>query len=157
MKYCLFLLSLFLFSSAYSQVKNDSLPPVKKDLTAEECKIAAKRYAEMTDTETYKQFTSHTIKMVKMLHGATPPDLHISDKEAVRTWLTTNIAQTDFASVDEGVEMIHDQYVLMEKVYSENADVYTYMRRATRRQLGQITAAHKQDAFDRLYEESDKQ
>lgn len=142
-----------LSDSEFAEVKvrpvNDSLlPPLKKDLSQRELKIAVDSYLQMTKSETYLKFKESLRDNSIKLQGLNyPPDLKTSDKKSIEEWLKNNLANTKYDSIKEGVEMIHQSYLLMQQLYKENTDVYLLMRRATKEQLSKIIAPE----FKKLY------
>ncbi|GGB73482.1 hypothetical protein GCM10007424_11740 [Flavobacterium suaedae] len=148
--YLLFILFFSFTNLGAQSVSNDSiLPPVKKDLSEEELQMAVDSYLQMTKSETYKQFKKNLRENSIKLKGLDyPPDLKTSDKESIEKWLINNIEKTKYSSVKEGVEMIHKSYLLMQKLYKENTEVYTFMRRATKEQLREIIAPERNTFYD---------
>lgn len=115
----------------------------EKNLTNNELSHAVRLYAEMVKSETYKSFKNN-IRNVSLKLGEAreiyPSALKISDKEEIRQWLEPNIGLTTFASVEEGVEMIHLNFLLMQKLRTENRQVYEYIGRGSRDQTKLIIA-----------------
>jgi len=156
MKFLLVFFFTLTFLSAKAQSYSDETFPttIKAVLTPEEFKVAKDKYVVMAKSDTYIAFEESLRENSAKLGDANyPDDLKTNDRDEVEKWLKESIQDTKFSSIEEGVEMITKSSKLMSKLYSENIELYTFMRRASREQLKAIIAPeHK--TLDNLMEDS---
>ncbi|QYJ68105.1 hypothetical protein [Flavobacterium litorale] len=149
------LLLIFIDSNAQHSITKDSLLiPVKKDLSETEFKKAVEAYVEMTKSETYIQYKkglriiSTNLRLLDEVERKAYIDIDQSDKSQLEKWLKDNIKSTKFNSVNEGIDIIYGTFKLFKKLYWENEELYTSMRRANREQLRVIIAPERRTVYD---------
>lgn len=141
MKYLLLLSFVICFGGSVTAQEQTGLDEL-------EFNTAVKLYKDMVKTQDYLDYKENINLVVIKLNGADcPADLHISDKDAIKSWMSKNIEATKFMSVEEGVTTMHQSYLLMEKLHQRNKRLYDLMRKASRNQLRVIIAPE----FKRLY------
>ena len=154
MKYIIFFLFCLVSVNAQSTNRTLAQDSVKYGLSNEELQKAKEMYALMTKSNTYHLYKEAiNDNAIKLGNANYPADLKTSDRKEVEKWLQGNIHDTQYASVEEGIDMITKTSILMNKMYNENIELYTLMRRSNQNEMKVIlTPEHK--TLDDVIEQS---
>lgn len=142
MRYLILLLLFYMTGNAQLGVHtaNDSLKAI---LTEVELKKAKEDYLKMMNSKVYIQAKECRLKLYKKLNHVKLPandelESWLKDSDKIIDWLKHNIGKTKFTSIDEGYKDILESFMLSNKVYEENTDLYNLMSKASREQLSEI-------------------
>lgn len=87
-------------------------------------------YLKMTQTEIYKANKVAMMKLIKKLNSNKIAKEFL-DEIQWSNWISENLANTKFKSVDEAIELRKLNLELTKKQYEENAEIYAVLKRAT--------------------------
>lgn len=87
-------------------------------------------YLKMTQTEIYKANKVAMMKLIEKLNSNKIAKEFL-DEIQWSNWISENLANTKFKSVDEAIELRKLNLELTKKQYEENAQIYAILKRAT--------------------------
>ena len=123
---------LFISVSIFTNGQNHDVSETneKTGLSEIEFLKAKDDYLKMTQTEIYKANKVAMMKLIKKLNSNKIAKEFL-DEIQWSNWISENLANTKFKSVDEAIELRKLNLELTKKQYEENAEIYAILKRAT--------------------------
>lgn len=128
-----------------------------KTLTKSELETAKGLYSKMVSSDIYVLMNKKIRVISEKLNGLQEPlpkNLKELKSEAdieniYNDWLSKNLQKTKYKSVDEGVTELMASFKMLQKVLTENKELYKLMSKASREQNLEIVSS--ENIYDRYY------